>query len=117
MRLIHRVEHGSSTERGEALRQLRGLRTSETRRSVREARWRDTRCGIPSLTNVQNRRIKRQKEVPGAAGGMGGCNGECLEWWGSPFGVTEMFWSRQVKVVGAYHCECAKSPELLSLKC
>ena len=29
---------------------------------------------IPSLRNVQNRRIKRQKEddwVPGAAGGMG----------------------------------------------
>ena len=86
MRLIHRVERGSSTERGEALRQLRGLRTSETRRSVREARWRDTRCGIPSLTNVQNRRIKRQKEVPGAAGGMGGVQ------WGVPGMVGVSFW-------------------------
>ena len=61
------------------------------------------------------------QEAEGSARGCGwdggGCNGECLEWWGSPFGVTEMFWSRQVKVVGAYRCECAKSPELLSLKC
>ena len=74
MRPIRRAERGSSTERGKALRQLRGLRTLETQRSVREAQWRDTWCVIPSLRNVQNRRIKRQKEddwVPGAAGGMG----------------------------------------------
>lgn len=51
----------------------------------------------PKQANPRDRR--KMTGCQGLRGG--GCNGQCLEWWGSPLGVTEMFWSGQVKVVDA----------------
>ena len=77
-----------------------------------------TVCDSISVRRPEQANPRRQKVgdwLPGAAGrGQWGvtANGGVE----SPFGVMEMLWNYQVKVVGAHHCECAECHPIAPLK-